>query len=229
MIDTQGRSRTALFIERDPEYVLVQRGIRHHCSKLEWKVPLYRQAAIAECWRLADNIRSEGDYLVTPLPVTLYREPMTGEVVCANIQTPQDSGPKWIDAMGVKLLMPNTFGLVVERTTYAQWAEGPLLYVGDCEALAPPDPLKNRSLQYYRHQNSGLREALDAAIEPALDPIARDIGSEEYVDFRVRGMFRRRAPRVLESKQDVGGSEINADDKIILDGQTYAISELMQE
>lgn len=227
---TGGPTRAALFVERDPEYVLVERKIRHHCTREEWANPVYRQAAISEAWRLADNIRSEGDYLITPSPVTLYCEPMTGGVVCADVQTPQDGGPKWIDAQGTKLLgPPQLVGLMRTRTTYAQWAEGPLPYTGDHEALAGPDPLADTETQRVRHQNRWLRQAIDDALEPALDPVARDAGHTEYVDFRVRGIFRRRAPRVLETRQDVGGSALNGDAKIVLDGQTYSVSELMRE
>lgn len=231
MIDAPGGpTRAALFIERDAEYVLVERKIRHHCTVDEWNSQPHRQAAIAEAWRLADNIRSEGDYLVTPSPVTLYRDPLSGAIVCADIQTPQDSGPKWITADGTRLVRPPVLlGLIRERTTYAVWAEGPLFYTGDHEAMAAPDPLRDQELQRIRHQNSWLRAAINDALEPALDPISKDIGSPGLVDFRVRGIFRRRAPRVLETRQDTGGSALNGDAKLILDGQTFAVSELIQE
>lgn len=229
-VTPSGPTRAALFVERDPEYVLVERKIRHHCTRDEWNTQAYRQAAIATAWRLADNIRSEGDYLVTPSPVTLYREPFSGAIVCADIQTPQDDGPRWIDAQGVKLLAPpSLLDLKRERTTYAQWAEGPLPYAGDHEAIAAPDPFLDRETQQVRHQNRWLRTAIDDAAEPALDPIAREMGHPEFVDFRVRGIFRRRAVRVLETRQDTGGSALNGDAKVILDGQRFAVSELMQE
>jgi hypothetical protein len=67
--------------------------------------------------------------------------------------------------------------------------------------VAAPDPFQNRDLQRVRHQNRHLRDRIDAAIAPSLDPVALDAGHDEYVDFRVRGIFERSDLRVLQSKQ----------------------------
>lgn len=225
-----GPARAALFVERDAETVRVRRRLKHHCTREEWGRPALRAAAIAACWRLSANLRAEGETLVAPAPVTLYRDPFTGAVVCADIRMPQDAGPRWIDPTGVPLLAPRTAGLVSERTTYEHWAEGPLPYTGDLEAVAPPDPTEDRDLQQVRHQNRWLRAAIDDALEPASDAIPHDLyRPTDLVDFRVRGVFSRLAPRVLESRQDTGGAALNADAKVILDGQTFSVSELIQE
>jgi hypothetical protein len=200
---TRPAAGSALFVEVDRKTILVRRRIKHHCTREEWAHPAQRLAKIAECWRLtASNIRSEGETLVNPSPVVLYRAPLTGTVVCANIQLPTDKGPRWIDPQGYPLLFPPLlFGLVREQTTYAEWAEGPLDYMGNHAAVAAPDPFADRDLQRIRHQNKHLREKIDAAVAPSLDPIALDAGHDEFIDFRVRGIFERLDLRTLASKQ----------------------------
>lgn len=200
---TRPSSGAALFVELDRKVIMVRRRIKHHCTREEWDQPARRAAKIAEAWRLtADTIRSEGETFVEPSPVVLYRTPVTGKVVCADIRLPSDPGPRWIDAKGYPLLFPPSLaGLIREPTTYAHWAEGPLPYVGNHSAVAAPDPFSDRSLQRVRHQNAAIRERIDAAIAPSLDPIALDAGHPEYVDFRVRGIFERSDLRTLASKQ----------------------------
>lgn len=200
---TRPSTGAALFVEADRKVILVRRRIKHHCTSEEWAHPARRLAKIAECWRLtASTIRSEGETFVEPSPVVLYRNPVTGKVVVADIHLPSDPGPRWIDAKGVPLLFPPILlGLVREPTTYAHWAEGPLPYFGSHEAQAAPDPLQDRHLQRVRHQNAALREKIDAGIANSFDPIAMDAGHDEYVDFRVRGIFERSDLRTLASKQ----------------------------
>ncbi len=208
---------TALFVEADRKTILVRRRIKHHCTREEWDNPARRLARIAEAWRLtAANIRAEGETLVSPSPVTLYRHPVTGRVVCADIQTPTDRRPRWIDPEGRLLLLPPLLlGLVREQTTYAHWAEGPLVYTGDHLAVAAPDPLKDRDLQRVRHQNAALREKIDAAIAPSFDPVALDAGHAEFVDFRVRGIFERSDLRTLASKQTGEAAKLILADGVI--------------
>lgn len=204
MSDTLSRpSGTALFVEADRKVMRVRRRIKHHCTLEEWNDPVRRQAKIAEAWRLTiANIRSEGETFVSPSPVIVYRDLVTGAAICADIQLPHHGKPVWIDAQGRPLLAsPFLLGLVKEMTTYAEWAEGPLPYLGAHEAVAAPDPLQDRHLQRIRHQNSYLREKIDAAIEPSFDPIALDAGDEALVDFRIRGIFERDDLRTIGSKQ----------------------------
>lgn len=205
MSDTLTRPSTgvALFVEADRRTIAVRRRIKHHCTREEWANPARRLAKIAEAWRLtAANIRAEGETFTSPSPVVLYRAPLTGAVLFADIQLPHHGAPRWIDTQGRPLLFrPLTAGLIVERTTYAEWAEGPLPYFGAHSAVAAPDPLQDRHLQRIRHQNRFLREKIDAAIAPSFDPIALDAGHEEYVDFRVRGIFERPDLKTLDSKQ----------------------------
>lgn len=200
---TRPSAGAALFVEADRKTILVRRRIKHHCTREEWNNPAQRAARIAEAWRLtAANIRAEGETLVAPAPVTLWRAPFSGRVVYADIRLPSDTTARWIDASGVPLLFPPfLFGLVSEQTTYAEWAEGPLVYTGNHAAVAAADPLRDRDLQRVRNQNRHLREKIDAAIAPSFDPVALDAGHAEYVDFRVRGIFERSDLRTLQSKQ----------------------------
>lgn len=193
----------ALFVEADRKVIRVRRRIVHHCTREEWAHPALRAAKLAEAWRLtAANIRSEGETLVAPSPVVLYRDPLSGEVLFADIQLPHHGTPRWIDTQGRPLLLaPSTLGLVREPTTYAYWAEGPLPYRGEHEAIAAPDPLADRHLQWVRNRNAALRAAIDAAIVPSFDPIALDAGHPEYVDFRVRAICERSDLRTIASKQ----------------------------
>ena len=199
---TRPTSGTALFVEADRRTIMVRRRIKHHCTREEWDSLPLRQAKISEALRLAVNIRSEGETLIGPSPVTLYRDPISGTVLFADIHMPHDPGPRWIDPQGYRLLFsPLTLGLIREDTTYATWAEGPLDYMGDHAAAAAPDPLQDRALQRVRHQNAALREKIDAAIAPSFDPIALDAGHEEYVDFRIRVICQRLDLKTLASKQ----------------------------
>lgn len=219
---TRPSSGTALFVEADRKIIRVRRRIKHHCTLEEWNDPIRRLAKIAEAWALTEaNIRAEGETLVCPSPVTLYREPFSGDVVCADIQQPGDSGPKWIDAQGNRLLLPPLLlGLIREQTTYAAYAEGPLDYLGDHAAIASPDPLGDRSLQRVRHQNRHLREKIDAAIGGDDRGLAVDVGHEEYVDFRVRGVFERPDLRTIGSKQTGEAT------RLILESGTVEIRDL---
>jgi hypothetical protein len=150
--------------------------------------------------------------------VTLYRHPLTAAVVVADIQLPHHGRPVWIDAQGRPLLFPPFLaGLVRERTTYDTWAEGPLPYFGAHEAVAAPDPLADRSLQRVRHQNRALKAKIDAAIAPSFDPIAIDAGHDEYVDFRIRGIFERPDIKTINSLQT------NEASKLVIAGETVTI------
>ena len=213
---------TALFVEADRKTIRVRRRIKHHCTEAEWYDPIHRQARIDEAWRLtADTIRAEGETFLFPSPVTLYRDPLTGRVLFADIQLPHQGGPRWIDTQGRPLLVaPFTAGLVRESTTYAVWAEGPLPYFGAHEALAPPDPLQDRHLQRIRHQNRHLRSRIDPAIAPSFDPIALDAGHDEYIDFRIRGIFERDDLRTINSMQTGEAA------KLVVAGETITIRDL---
>lgn len=206
---------TALFVEQDKRTLLVRRVIVGTCTFGEWQSPIHRAAAIAGLWALAPNIRSEGETLLGPSPITLYRHPVTGEVVCANVQT------YWIDPRGNRLIgTPSVFGLWPEETTYAHWAEGPRFYAGDHEAQAAPDPMQDRQLQEVRSRNRWLRDLIDPAIAPSFDPVARDAGKDDLMDFRVRAICARDDHRVLVSKQ-TGDAAI-----VLVDGERIGLDEI---
>lgn len=212
---TRPTAGTTLFVEQDQRTLLVRRIMVGTCTLSEWHNPMHRAAAIAALWKIAPNVRSDDETLLGPAPVTLYRHPVTGAVVCADVQT------HWIDALGNRLFgRPLTLGLLPEKTTYANWAEGPRPYVGDHEALAPADPRLDRHLQEVRHRNSWLRALIDPAIAPSFDPIAQDAGRDDLVDFRVRAICSRADHRVLISKQTGDAAAV------LVDGEKVGLDEI---
>lgn len=223
MPDTLTRpSGTALFVEQDRRTVLVRRLCVGTCTREEWADPVRRQAAITALYALTvATIRSEEQAVVGPSPVILYRDPFLGRVLYADIRTPGDPAPRWIDPLGRPLLVrPPWLGLLREVSSYAAWAEGPRAYVGDHEALPAPSPLEDRQLQEVRHRNRWLRELIDPAIAPSFDPIARDAGHEELVDFRIRVVCRQDDHRVLISKQTGDAAAV------LVDGERIGLDEI---
>ena len=218
-VGSGGPSRTALFVERDSAPRVIRRRIVHSCTLEEWNSPAHRSAAIAECWGIAiKNMRADNETFMAPSPVTLYCD-LAGRVKYADISLPNSNQPIWIDALGRNIFSPKIEALIPRRTTYMEWAEGPLPYRGD-SPMDAPDPLLDRNLQYIRNQNSSLRAVIDSALVASRDSIARDVQWNGVIDFRVRGIFELPPLRAMESKQ-AGG-----DAKVILDGQTFTASEL---
>ena len=200
---------------------MIRRRIVHSCTMDEWRSPSHRAAAIRECWNLAiKHMPSDGGTFVSASPVVLWTD-LVGQTKYADIRMPGSQVPIWIDSLGHNVFSPDLAGLTPHRTTYMDWAEGPLPYRGD-EPTDAPDPLLDRDLQRVRHQNKALRGVFDSAIENARVKIARDVKWTGVVDFRVRGVFSFPTQRVLETKQ--GGGE----SKIILDGQAFGVTELHQ-
>lgn len=221
-VPTSGPTRPAVFVQRDSQKHFVRRRIRHACTLEEWKSPAHRAAKIAEAWSMTINtIGAEGLEFVTALPVTLYRDPTTSLVVVADIRTPGDPGPIWIDRYGTTILFPDTTGCIRENTTYMRWAEGPLPYMGDAPTAAK-DPLDDRYLQYLRHQNCALREMIDNSMAGSRDAIPQDAKYNGTVDFVVRGAFLMKTPDVFESKQT------NTESSVKLDGHMVEIGDLTQ-
>lgn len=177
----------------------------------EWDDPAHRRAAIAQAWKAAiAGLRSQGLEFYTAAPVLLYRDPADGVVAYADIRERAEHRHRLIDPMGFDLILapasPSGLPWVVEKTTYHHWAEGPLPHL-DPELETAPTPTDDPDVQRLRHQNRWLRELVDRALSPAnyaqqprsIKPAAG------LVDFRIRGVFKRRDFRVLESKQ--AGSE----------------------
>ena len=87
--------------------------------------------------------------------------------------------------------------------------------------LPAHQPSDNRSVQQMRSQNRALRELVDRALGPAnYAPMPRTLVVNDepdgVVDFRIRGVFRRRDYRVLVSQQDAGqGSKILTSEGVI--------------
>lgn len=205
-----GPTRPALHIERDAEYIQVCRSLRATCTRGEWLNTAHRRLAIAKAWEQAvQAIRSDEEEFVAFAPLTLYRDPLTGEIVAADRQLPGDTGPRWIDQTGRPMhVPPATFGLARERTSYARWAEGPLSHI-DTEMRQGHTPDDDREIQALRHQNAAMRALMDSVLAPAeWAPLANTHTAEHgLVDFRLRGVFRRKQLRRFESKQtgDVSG------------------------
>lgn len=213
---TQPTKGTTLFVERDAARVRIIRKVVGTCTLDEWDNPSRRQAAIDGLWRvLATTIRSENQTLIGPLPVIVWADPLTGRDVLAH------NGRAWIDATGNPILgQPSTAGLVKRRTTYAHWAEGPRIYAGDHAPEAAPSPLLDRQLQEVRSRNRWLRELIDPAIEASFDPVAKDGGQDDLVDFRVRAIVEADDYRVLVSKQTGDAAAI------LDDGDTIGLDEI---
>ena len=217
-----GPTRPLLYVERDPSYVLVRRRMIGTMTRAEWDAPQHRETAIRAAWLKAiDGLRGDGEHFVVEAPVVLYRHPTAGTVVAADV-TPMGARRQIISSTGARLadIPPPPLGLrwVVERTSYARWAEGPLPHRSyDMEPA--PSRSRDRALQEVRHRNRALRDLIDRALGPAeLADVAWTMPSDisALVDFRIRGVFRRRDYRVLVSKQDAErGSKIILSDGIV--------------
>lgn len=216
-----GTPSTSLYVERDRAYVLVRRRLVGTMTRAEWDTPAHRAAGIAAAWTAGiAAIRVDGLEFVAHAPIILYRHPLTGVVACADIALP-GAARHLIRPEGERLTRlphaPRGFGWTRERTTYATWAEGPLPHrVYDMDAA--PTPHDDRVVQALRHQNAALRRLIDGALGPAeFADTARSMPTtDDLVDFRLRGVFRRPDFRVLVSKQDAErGSKIVTSDGIV--------------
>ncbi len=205
---------TALFVQRDAATVLVPRSLRASCSREEWDNPRWRQAQIDKAWAAGVHaIKATGDYtLVTPAPVTLFRG-SDGEVLYADIRTNPTAKPKLIWPSGKAVaFLPALRPAVVQRTTYAHFAEGPLIHI---ELTAPSPGLSaddKRAIDMM--PNSALRERMTAAMGPSTGSAEAQTAPDtrERIDFIIRGIFSMPDLTVLVSKQSEQGS------KLVLDG-----------
>ena len=213
-------SSPILFVERDTAWLLVRRRMVGTMTRLEWDKPVHRVAALQATWTAAQAaMRVNDEEFVTHAPVVLYRHPLTGAVACADID--RGAGRELITPTGKPLERlphpPQGMTWTRERTTYATWAEGPLPHrVYDMPEA--PTPFGDRAVQQLRHQNGALRDLIDGALGPAeFADMTRDTPTlDDLVDFRIRGVFRRRDYRVLVSKQDSEqGSKILTPDGMV--------------
>jgi hypothetical protein len=156
--------------------------------------------------------------LIGPTPVTLYRDPLTHTVVCADISLPGQPSrlvtPTGQPALAHLADLALTYA--VERTTFARWAIGPLPHL-DLDMRAAKTPDEDRDIQYLRNQNGALRELIDASLAPSeWAPEANTVRADDgLVDFRVRGVVRRRDFKRFDSKQGAGVSGIVLDGKLM--------------
>ncbi len=209
----------SLYVERDASYLLVRRRLLGTMTRAEWDSPAQRQAALDRWWDLAKRaIRVEDEEFVTECPVVLYRHPIGGTVLYADIREQPGHPPKLITPTGQPLpRQPAGAGLVRHNTSYASWAEGPLPHI-EPDLVAAPTPFDDPTVQAIRSQNRALRDLIDGALGPAnfaamprLTPT-----TEHQVDFCIRGVFRRRDFRVLRSLQDEAlGSKILTTEGVI--------------
>lgn len=196
-------SGTVLHVERDAEYVMAVRSMRGTCSRDEWAIPSFRRLAIARAWeRCVEALAAEDEQLVTWAPVTLYRD-REGVVRFADISLPGRNA-KFITPTGTPLLdtpLDMVLTYRAERTTFARWAIGPLPHI-DLSMSAAPTPDEDRDIQYLRHLNASMRELMDSALSPSeWAPEANSVVDDGLVDFRIRGVIKRREYRQLVSKQ----------------------------
>ena len=213
-------STPALYVERDRAYVTVRRRLVGTMTRAEWDDVAHRATSLQAAWTAGiAAIRVDGEEFVTHAPLMLYRHPIGGAVVCADIG--QGVARHLIAPTGETMARvpspPRGLTWVRERTTYATWAEGPLPH-RTYDMDAAPTPHDDRIVQELRHQNRALREMIDAALGPAeFADAARPMPTtDDLVDFRIRGVFRRLDFRVLVSKQDAGrGSKLITADGIV--------------
>lgn len=204
---------TLLHVERDRTYSLVRRRLRASCPRDQWFSIAGRREALARAIPLGiAAVQSDGPHeFVAPCPVTVVISPVGQQVVYADISLP-GGPPELVYPDGRRL----TFAPVVPsalrwRTTYAEWAEGPLPHV-ELMDDDEPDPLPD-SIQRIRHQNAALRARIDAALEGQRGPVARN-ADPNLVDFRIRLIFKCPSPRILESRQG-GGLALLADADVL--------------
>lgn len=216
---TRPTGGTALHVMTDAEYILHTRSLIGTCTREEWDRPAHRRLAIARAWESAiAAIRSEDEEFVSFAPVTLYRDVLGGEVRFADISLPGHP-QKLITANGSRVVAAPadlTFGYLVERTTYARWAEGPLPHVDlDMQTVRTPDD--DRDIQYLRHLNGDMRELIDGALGPAEWALQANTHRTDHglVDYRMRGVFRRLELRRVQSKQTGDISGLVIDGKLV--------------
>ena len=213
---------TAIYVERDPSYLLVRRRMVGTMTRAEWDSPALFQAALDRWWALAKRaIRVEDEEFVTEQPVTVYRQPGTGRVVFADIRMERRGPPSLITPDGRPLASwpaePSGQGWLHHNTSYAAWAEGPLPHT-EPDMGPALTPLDDPEVQAVRSQNRALRDLIDGALSPTnYAQAARERPTtENIVDFRIRGIFRRRDYKVLRSLQDEAlGSKVVTSDGII--------------
>lgn len=195
---------TALFVQRDTTHHPVLRRLRGSCTREEWDVPAWRQAAIARTGQQAiEQLRAEGLTFLAWAPVALRFDAQTHGLLWAEIDLPGQP-VKFISPVGDPLLgrpADAPRGIMTVKTTYATWAEGPLMAIVplDDEPTALPDDVTRVLAQSTRP----LRERITAALGvTATSPQARKRADTlERVDFRLRGVFSRPDYTVLVSKQ----------------------------
>ncbi len=198
---------TALYVERDPSYLLVRRRMIGTMARPEWDSPALRQAAIDRYWGLARAaIRVEDEELVSAALVTLYCHPISGEVEFADLGAGTGEH-RFISPLGQPLrqvpVEPTGLNWVRRNTTYASWAEGPLPHREPDPAQALT-PLEDPAVLSVVANNSAIRDVIMGGFSPSnFAPMARPIPTTDHqVDFRIRGICRRRDLRVLTSLQD---------------------------
>lgn len=198
-------STTTLLIERDTAWVHLVQPMMATCTVEEWNHPAHRLAAIERAWRVGvANIRSEDLEFVCPHPVVLYFHPTSGDLVAADIRQRDDLPHRFINPRtGRPTVLPGADIHKRIRTTYGSWAEGPFPHLDVESVRANPNPMDDIEVQRIRAQNSALRTAIDAAFTDAdyAPFLAQRYEPGDLVDFRIRGVFRRRELRVLESRQ----------------------------
>lgn len=172
----------AIYVERDRRYVAVIRRIRGSCPREEWDHPAHRRAAIDRAWEAAERALRLEGY-----------ELLTPAPVVVPIRDQMTGGVigHW-------------------RTTYRHWAEGPLPHLDTSPVPLPP---LSDEVQQARAENSAVRERLDALLVGAqVAPPPRQVFDDGWVDFRIKGVFRRADYRVLRSLQS------GEDAKLLLEG-----------
>lgn len=196
VVDTApSKPNLALFRQDDKRYLQVARKFRGTCTREQWDHPLYFSEVLKIHWQMAvEQLTREGYEFVTPAPVRLYRRASDGVVVYADVRRQFADPPRFIFPDGTPIIgAPPRGQFLTQGTTYARWAEGPLFHL-DLNFKPAPTPLDDPVIQRYRHQNSDLRELIDAHLGPAeFAAFANSDNGDRstQVDFKFAGVFRR--------------------------------------
>jgi hypothetical protein len=211
----------ATFVQEDPTYLHVSRKMRGTCTREQWRDHVYRQEALDRWWKVAiEGLRSRGYDFVVERPVTLYRSPRSGAVLYADIRQTIAGAPHLIWPDGKACLLPPQGPVVIQRTSYRKWAEGPLPHI-ELDLLPAKTPDDDDDVQRVRAQNRALREAIDAAL--ALNPaqwsgMAQTVRADlDLVDFVIRGIFRRADYQPLRSLQTQSHAKLRLPDGTVVD------------
>ncbi len=187
---------------------------------------MWRQQAIDRAWsRGLAKIGATGNCeFVAPAPVVLYK--ILDKVLYADIRKP-GQGPELIYPNGERMSPTSALhSMATVGTSYARWAEGPLLNLSLTDEST--GGLSEDDRRAIESQHSAIQRRMKQALDGAgLAPIAgsADEAEPEMVDFRIRGYFKIPDYTVLLTRQRGGESKVITSDGVIEHGYADTLKE----